>query len=102
MRYMIFRKIVGFCYSESSIHMEVVLSQIQVGLGKTFEALAIIKYFEIGMNRCLVLTPAKLYDNWNSFRGDYKDSFLKKHLIIELCFIQIYLDTVECRAQDKI
>ena len=30
-----------------------------VGLGKTFEALAIIKYFEIGMNRVLVLTPAK-------------------------------------------
>ena len=42
---------------------------------KTFEALAIIKYFEIGMNRVLVLTPAKLYDNWNSFRGDYKYSF---------------------------
>ena len=34
-----------------------------VGLGKMFEALAIIKYFEIGMNRVLVLTPAKLYDN---------------------------------------
>ena len=47
-----------------------------VGLGKTFEALAVIKYFELGMNRVLVLTPAKLYDNWNSFRGDYKDSFL--------------------------
>lgn len=53
-----------------------------VGLGKTFEALAIIKYFEIGMNRVLVLTPAKLYDNWNSFRGDYKDSFLHETLLM--------------------
>lgn len=34
-----------------------------VGLGKTFEALAVIKYFEIKMDNVLVLTPAKLYDN---------------------------------------
>lgn len=57
-----------------------------VGLGKTFEALAIIKYFEIGMNRVLVLTPAKLYDNWNSFRGDYKDSFLKETFNYRIMF----------------
>ncbi|MGL5124151.1 MAG: helicase-related protein [Fusobacteriaceae bacterium] len=49
-----------------------------VGLGKTFEALAIIKYFEIKMDNVLVLTPAKLYDNWNSFRGNYKDSLIKE------------------------
>ena len=57
-----------------------------VGLGKTFEALAIIKYFEIGMNRVLVLTPAKLYDNWNSFRGDYKDSFLQETFNYRIMF----------------
>lgn len=57
-----------------------------VGLGKTFEALVIIKYFEIGMNRVLVLTPAKLYDNWNSFRGDYKDSFLKETFNYRIMF----------------
>ena len=57
-----------------------------VGLGKTFEALAIIKYFEIWMNRVLVLTPAKLYDNWNSFRGDYKDSFLKETFNYRIMF----------------
>ncbi|WOO38602.1 helicase-related protein [Anaerocolumna sp. AGMB13020] len=57
-----------------------------VGLGKTFEALAIIKYFEIGMNRVLVLTPAKLYDNWNSFRGDYKDSFLHESFNYRIMF----------------
>ena len=49
-----------------------------VGLGKTFEALAVIKYFEIRMDNVLVLTPAKLYDNWNSFRGDYKGSIIKE------------------------
>ena len=57
-----------------------------VGLGKTFEALAIIKYFEIGMNRVLVLTPAKLYDNWNSFRGDYKDAALKETFNYRIMF----------------
>lgn len=57
-----------------------------VGLGKTFEALAIIKYFEIGMNRVLVLTPAKLYDNWNSFRGDYRDSYLDETFNYRIMF----------------
>ncbi len=57
-----------------------------VGLGKTFEALAIIKYFEIKMDNVLVLTPAKLYDNWNSFRGNYKDSFLKEIFNYKIMF----------------
>lgn len=57
-----------------------------VGLGKTFEALAVIKYFEISMNRVLVLTPAKLYDNWNSFRGDYTDSFLEESFNYRIMF----------------
>ena len=57
-----------------------------VGLGKTFEALAVIKYFEISMNRVLVLTPAKLYDNWNSFRGDYKGSFLQEQFNYRIMF----------------
>ena len=57
-----------------------------VGLGKTFEALAVIKYFEIKMDNVLVLTPAKLYDNWNSFRGTYKDSFLKETFNYKIMF----------------
>lgn len=57
-----------------------------VGLGKTFEALAIIKYFEIKMDNVLVLTPAKLYDNWNSFRGTYKDSALKEVFNYKIMF----------------
>lgn len=57
-----------------------------VGLGKTFEALAVIKYFEIKNDNVLVLTPAKLYDNWNSFRGNYKDSFLKEVFNYKIMF----------------
>lgn len=48
-----------------------------VGLGKTFEALAVIKYYEQRSDNVLVLTPAKLYDNWNSFRGNNKSRMFK-------------------------
>lgn len=46
-----------------------------VGLGKTFEALAVIKYFSDKQDNILVLTPAKLYNNWDSYRdNDYSDN----------------------------
>lgn len=35
-----------------------------VGLGKTYTALAVIKYFELKNERVLVLCPKKLHDNW--------------------------------------
>jgi len=38
-----------------------------VGLGKTFEALAVIKYFELRNDRVLVLCPKKLRENWTLF-----------------------------------
>lgn len=38
-----------------------------VGLGKTFEALAIIKYYELRNDRVLVLAPKKLRDNWTIY-----------------------------------
>lgn len=47
-----------------------------VGLGKTYEALAVIKYFELRNDNVLVLTPKKLYENWNSFAGNYTDGNL--------------------------
>ena len=40
-----------------------------VGLGKTFEALAVIKYFEMLNYRVLVLCPKKLRDNWTVFQA---------------------------------
>lgn len=39
-----------------------------VGLGKTFEALAVIKYYELRNERVLVLCPKKLRGNWTGFR----------------------------------
>ena len=35
-----------------------------VGLGKTFEALAVMKYYQMRNDRVLVLCPKKLRDNW--------------------------------------
>ncbi len=40
-----------------------------VGLGKTYEALAVIKYFELRNERVLVLCPKKLRENWTIFQG---------------------------------
>ncbi len=41
-----------------------------VGLGKTFEALAIIKYFELRNQNVLVLCPKKLRDNWTIYQAE--------------------------------
>jgi len=40
-----------------------------VGLGKTFEALAIIKYFELRNDKVLVLCPKKLRENWTVYQA---------------------------------
>lgn len=40
-----------------------------VGLGKTFEALAVIKYFELLNYRVLVLCPKKLRENWTIYQA---------------------------------
>lgn len=42
-----------------------------VGLGKTFTALSVIKYYENRNKSVLVLCPKKLSDNWVSFKGNY-------------------------------
>lgn len=42
-----------------------------VGLGKTFSALGVIKYFESRNQRVLVLCPKRLSDNWNTFKGNW-------------------------------
>jgi SNF2 family DNA or RNA helicase len=42
-----------------------------VGLGKTFTALAVVKYYENRNKSVLVLCPRKLQDNWNTFKGNY-------------------------------
>ena len=47
-----------------------------VGLGKTFEALAIIKYHELRNDRVLVLVPKRLRDNWTLYKANDRRNFL--------------------------
>ena len=43
-----------------------------VGLGKTFTALGVIKYYELRNKSVLVLCPKKLANNWKNFNSNYK------------------------------
>ena len=42
-----------------------------VGLGKTFTALAVVKYYENRNKTVLVLCPKKLSENWNTYKDNY-------------------------------
>jgi SNF2 family DNA or RNA helicase len=45
-----------------------------VGLGKTFSALAVIKYYQERNRTVLVLCPKRLGDNWQTFLNNYEDN----------------------------
>src|SRR4051812_44979615 len=47
-----------------------------VGLGKTFSALAIIKYYELRNDRVLVLAPKRLRDNWTIYKANDRRNIL--------------------------
>ena len=47
-----------------------------VGLGKTFTALSVIKYYESRNQRVLVLCPKKLAENWNTYKDNYVNNIL--------------------------
>lgn len=47
-----------------------------VGLGKTFEALAVIKYYELRNDRVLVIAPKKLRENWTIYTINDKRNIL--------------------------
>jgi len=49
-----------------------------VGLGKTFSALGVIKYYQERNRTVLVLCPKKLGDNWQTFLNNYDDNPLLK------------------------
>ncbi len=49
-----------------------------VGLGKTFTALAVIKYYENRNKSVLVLCPKKLQANWNTYKSNYINNPLTK------------------------
>jgi len=49
-----------------------------VGLGKTFTALGVIKYYELRNKNVLVLCPKKLSENWLTYRENYTNNILYK------------------------
>lgn len=49
-----------------------------VGLGKTFTALAVIKYYELRNRAVLVLCPKKLADNWLNYNSNLKTNIFAK------------------------
>jgi hypothetical protein len=49
-----------------------------VGLGKTFSALGVMKYYQERNRSILVLCPKKLGDNWLTYLNNYEDNILSK------------------------
>ena len=49
-----------------------------VGLGKTFSALAVIKYYELRNKTVLVLCPKKLAENWTNYKGNLTTNIFAK------------------------
>ena len=49
-----------------------------VGLGKTFTALGVIKYYELRNKSVLVLCPKKLADNWLNYNANLKTNIFKE------------------------
>ncbi|WP_341472618.1 DEAD/DEAH box helicase [Hathewaya massiliensis] len=52
-----------------------------VGLGKTFTALSVMKYYDLKNKSILVLCPKKLSDNWNRYIGNKKTNIFYKDKI---------------------
>src|SRR3990167_5179854 len=61
------------CIAKLEKHNGCILAD-SVGLGKTFSALGVIKYYESRNQRVLVLAPKRLKDNWMTFQGNYKNN----------------------------
>lgn len=57
-----------------------------VGLGKTFTALSVIKYYENRNRNVLVLCPKKLNDNWQTFRSNKNNPVLADRLRYDILF----------------
>lgn len=75
-----------------------------VGLGKTFEAFAVIKYYESRNNRVLVLCPKKLRENWLTYKGNRKDNLLEKDRLINFIQSKKILDLYKkvCSGENRV
>lgn len=61
------------CIAKLEKHNGCILAD-SVGLGKTFSALGVIKYYESRNQRVLVLCPKRLSNNWSTFKENYKNN----------------------------
>ena len=61
------------CISKLEKHNGCILAD-SVGLGKTFSALGVIKYYESRNKTVLVLCPKRLSDNWNTYKSNYSNN----------------------------
>lgn len=58
-----------------------------VGLGKTFTALAVMKYYSSRNKNILVLAPKKLSDNWNRYKNNTKTNiFFNDHIRFDVLY----------------
>ncbi|MCI5669779.1 MAG: helicase-related protein [Candidatus Enterosoma sp.] len=58
-----------------------------VGLGKTFTALAVMKYYSSRNKNILVLTPKRLSSNWNQYKDNLKTNlFWNDHIRYDVLF----------------
>jgi SNF2 family DNA or RNA helicase len=58
-----------------------------VGLGKTFTALAVMKYYSSRNKNILVLTPKRLADNWNRYRDNTRTNlFFNDHIRFDVLY----------------
>ncbi|MBE2896636.1 DEAD/DEAH box helicase family protein [Pasteurellaceae bacterium HPA106] len=68
-----------------------------VGLGKTFTALAVVKYYENRNKSVLVLCPKKLAENWNT----YKDNYVNNPIAADRLNYDVLFHTDLSRAQGQ-
>lgn len=68
-----------------------------VGLGKTFTALAVVKYYENRNKSVLVLCPKKLSNNWNT----YKDNYLNNPIAADRLRYDVLYHTDLSRTRGK-
>lgn len=66
-----------------------------VGLGKTFTALAVMKYYENRNKSVLVLCPKKLAENWNT----YKDNYVNNPIAVDRLNYDVLFHTDLSRSQ---
>jgi len=66
-----------------------------VGLGKTFEALAIIKYYELRNDRVLVLVPKRLRDNWTLYKANDRRNSSPRTVLIMMCLTTLIFLVME-------